>query len=271
MLQILLEDQGWDTEQAASGEEALARGRSGRPGSTRWWSTTRCPASTGWRSLGGSGRRDSRGRSSSAPPTSTPEVEREAKSPGCRDRQQERPRGARGDGSARGQGSGAAMREGEFLSIVSHELKTPIAVITGLADTLSERRQQPDGGADRSLSRSDQPSGQPPRSVGRRSARSLPGRVGNVSAQPRSGQSRRHRGERAGRRSVAARQVRRGSTIPGIAVGRLPTRDRLGAGPRQSAHQRVSLRRGRTISVEARGTPDGVVVTVADDGDGVPG
>lgn len=32
------------------------------------------------------------------------------------------------------------MLEGEFLSIVSHELKTPVAVITGLADTLSERR-----------------------------------------------------------------------------------------------------------------------------------
>ena len=31
-------------------------------------------------------------------------------------------------------------REGEFLSMVSHELKTPIAVITGLADTLSDRR-----------------------------------------------------------------------------------------------------------------------------------
>ena len=32
------------------------------------------------------------------------------------------------------------MREGEFLSLVAHELKTPIAVITGLADTLSDRR-----------------------------------------------------------------------------------------------------------------------------------
>ena len=31
------------------------------------------------------------------------------------------------------------MREAEFLALVSHELKAPIAVITGLADTLSER------------------------------------------------------------------------------------------------------------------------------------
>ena len=33
------------------------------------------------------------------------------------------------------------MREGEFLAIVSHELKAPIAVITGLAETLSESRR----------------------------------------------------------------------------------------------------------------------------------
>ena len=33
------------------------------------------------------------------------------------------------------------MQEAEFVSLVAHELKTPIAVITGLADTLSDRRQ----------------------------------------------------------------------------------------------------------------------------------
>ena len=32
------------------------------------------------------------------------------------------------------------MREAEFLALVAHELKAPIAVITGLADTLSDRR-----------------------------------------------------------------------------------------------------------------------------------
>jgi signal transduction histidine kinase len=37
-------------------------------------------------------------------------------------------------------GEDQTVREGEFLSTVAHELKTPVAVITGLADTLSERR-----------------------------------------------------------------------------------------------------------------------------------
>ena len=56
MLQILLEDQGWDTEQAPSGEQALRLAGSRVAGSMPWSWTTGCPASTAWSSRDSSAR-----------------------------------------------------------------------------------------------------------------------------------------------------------------------------------------------------------------------
>ena len=159
------------------------------------------------------------------------------------------------------------MREGEFLSIVSHELKTPIAVITGLADTLSDRRhnlteEQIDHCLDR-ISRQ-----------GDRLAR-LVADLLDLS-QVESG-SFRVSLEPVNVAGTAARALDDAPSPPDKSVElKIPESLWALADPSRLEQVLVNLLTnayrygGSTIRLEARGTSDGVVVTVADDGDGVP-
>jgi signal transduction histidine kinase len=159
------------------------------------------------------------------------------------------------------------MREGEFLSIVTHELKTPVAVITGLAATLSASRhnlteEQIDDCLDR---------------IGRQGER-LSRLVGDLLdlSQIESGMFRvdlepvnlARSAERAldGAPSPPDKSVE--LTIPeSLCALADPSRlDQILVNLLTNAYRYG----GSTISLEARTTSDGIVVTVADDGDGVP-
>jgi signal transduction histidine kinase len=159
------------------------------------------------------------------------------------------------------------MREGEFLSIVTHELKTPVAVITGLAATLSASRntlteEQIDDCLDR-ISRQ-----------GERLAR-LVADLLDLS-QIESGAFRVNL-EPVNLAGSAARALDGAPTPPDKSVElTIPESLCALADPGRLDQILVNLLTnayrygGSAISVEARDGPDAVVVTVADDGDGVP-
>jgi signal transduction histidine kinase len=159
------------------------------------------------------------------------------------------------------------MREAEFLSIVSHELKTPIAVITGLAATLSSGRhklteQQIDDCLDR-ISRQ-----------GERLNR-LVADLLDLS-QVESGAFR--VSLKRVNLAASAKQALDGAPSPPGKSVELTIPESLSAlaDPGRLEQILVNLLTnayrygGSTISLEARGTSDGVEVTVADDGEGVP-
>jgi signal transduction histidine kinase len=159
------------------------------------------------------------------------------------------------------------MREGELLSIVSHELKTPLAVITGLAATLSGSRhnlteEQIDDCLDR-ISRQ-----------GERLAR-LVADLLDLS-QVESGTLRVIL-EPVNLAGSAERALDDAPSPPDKFV-ELTVPESLWAlaDPGRLEQILVNLLTnayrygGSTISLEARDTSDGVVITVADDGDGVP-
>jgi signal transduction histidine kinase len=158
------------------------------------------------------------------------------------------------------------MREGEFLSIVTHELKTPVAVITGLAATLSATRhnlteEQIDDCLDR-ISRQ-----------GERLSR-LVGDLLDLS-QIESGTF------RVNLEPVnLARSVERaldGAPSPPDKSVELTIPESLSALADPSRLDQILVNLltnayrygGSAISLEAHGSPDAVVVTVADDGEGV--
>jgi signal transduction histidine kinase len=159
------------------------------------------------------------------------------------------------------------MKEGEFLSIVSHELKSPIAVITGLAATLSASRhnlteEQIDDCLDR---------------IGRQGER-LARLVADLLdlSQVESGAFRVSL-EPVNLASSAERALDGAPSPPGKSVEvEVPESLCALADPDRLEQILVNLLSnayrygGSVISLEARGTSDGVVVTVADDGDGVP-
>jgi signal transduction histidine kinase len=159
------------------------------------------------------------------------------------------------------------MRDTEFLSIVAHELKTPIAVITGLAATLSATRhnlteEQIDDCLDR---------------IGRQGER-LTRLVADLLdlSQVESGTFRVSL-EPVNLACSAERALDGAPAPPGKSV-ELTIPDSLSAlaDPGRLEQILVNLLTnayrygGATISLGADATPDGVVVTVADDGDGVP-
>jgi signal transduction histidine kinase len=159
------------------------------------------------------------------------------------------------------------MREGEFLSIVAHELKTPIAVISGLAATLSaSRKNLTEEQIDDCLER-----------IGRQGER-LARLVADLLdlSQVESGTF------RVGLEPVdlagSADRALEGAPAPSgkSVVLAIPDSMRALADPGRLEQILVNLltnayrHGGSTISVEACVTSDGVVVTVADDGDGVP-
>lgn len=159
------------------------------------------------------------------------------------------------------------MREAEFLSIVSHELKTPIAVITGLASTLSAGRhdlteEQIDDCLDR---------------IGRQGER-LATLVADLLdlSQLESGTFRASP-EPIDLAASARRALESAPTPPHRSVElAVPESLRAVADPDRLEQILVNLLTnayrygGSSISVEARSGSDGVLVTVADDGDGVP-
>jgi signal transduction histidine kinase len=159
------------------------------------------------------------------------------------------------------------MREAEFLSLVAHELKTPIAVITGLADTLSDRRHgMTDAQIDHCLDR-----------IGRQGDR-LARLVADLLdlSQVESGSFRVSLApvDLAG---TAERVLHETPSPPGKSVELdIPDSPCAIADPSRLEQVLVNLLTnaysygGSNVRLEVRGAPDGVVMTVADDGDGVP-
>ena len=159
------------------------------------------------------------------------------------------------------------MREGDFLAIVAHELKTPIAVITGLAATLSASRsnlteEQIDDCLDR---------------IGRQGDR-LARLVADLLdlSQIESGTFRVSL-DRVNLAGAAQSALDGAPPPPGKSVEvAVPESLWAVADPDRLEQILVNLLTnayrygGDDISVEAGGTAEGVVVTVADDGDGVP-
>jgi signal transduction histidine kinase len=159
------------------------------------------------------------------------------------------------------------MREGEFLSVVTHELKTPIAVITGLAATLSASRhnlteEQIDDCLDR---------------IGRQGER-LARLVADLLdlSQIESGTFRVNL-EPVNLAGSAERALDGAPSPPDKSVElAIPESLWALADPSRLDQILVNLLTnayrygGSAISLEAHGSPDAVVVTVADDGDGVP-
>jgi signal transduction histidine kinase len=159
------------------------------------------------------------------------------------------------------------MRDTELLSIVAHELKTPIAVITGLAATLSATRhnlteEQIDDCLDR---------------IGRQGER-LTRLVADLLdlSQVESGTFRVSL-ERVDLARSAERALDGAPAPPGRSVElAIPESLSALADPGRLEQILINLLTnayrygGSNIRVEARATSEGVVVTVADDGDGVP-
>jgi signal transduction histidine kinase len=159
------------------------------------------------------------------------------------------------------------MREGEFLSIVAHELKTPIAAITGLASTLSTSRDSlTEDQIDDCLAR-----------IGRQGER-LARLVADLLdlSQVESGTFRVSL-ERVNLADTAERALEGAPAPPGKSVElAIPQSLWAVADPGRLEQILINLLTnayrygGSTISLEARPTSDGVEVTVADDGGGVP-
>ena len=159
------------------------------------------------------------------------------------------------------------MREGEFLSVVSHELKTPIAVITGLAATLStSRRNLTEEQIDDCLGR-----------IGRQGER-LARLVADLLdlSQVESGTFRVSL-DRVNLAAIAEGALDGAPSPPDKFVAlTVPESLWVLADPGRLEQILVNLLTnayrygGSAISLEASGTSEGVVVTVADDGDGVP-
>ena len=160
-----------------------------------------------------------------------------------------------------------ATQEREFFSIVAHELKAPIAVITGLADTLSERRHNlTEEQIDHCLARISRQGDRLARLIAdlldlsQIESGSLPARLEPVNL--------------AG---AAERALDDAPSPPDKSVElNIPESLSAAADPSRLEQVLVNLLTnayrygGSTILVEARDTSDGVLVTVADDGDGVP-
>lgn len=159
------------------------------------------------------------------------------------------------------------MREGEFLSIVSHELKTPVAVITGLADTLSERRHNlTEEQIDHCLARISR--------QGDRLARLVADLLDLSQVESGSYAVSLESVNLAG---TAERATDAAPSPPDKSVElNIPESLLATADPSRLEQVLVNLLTnayrygGSTIRLEAHGNSDGVVVTVADDGDGVP-
>ena len=159
------------------------------------------------------------------------------------------------------------MREAEFLAIVAHELKTPIAAITGLAAALSTSRhklteEQIEDCLDRICRQ------------GERLARLVADLLDLSQAE--SGTFRVSL-ERVNIADSAERSLDGAPAPPGKSVElAVPGPLWALADPGRLEQILVNLLAnayrygGSSISLEACGTSDGVVVTVADDGDGVP-
>lgn len=160
------------------------------------------------------------------------------------------------------------MREGEFLSIVSHELKAPIAVITGLAETLSDRRHHlTEEQIDHCLARISRQGDRLDRLVADLLDLSQieSGRL-RVSLEPVN-------------LAGAAQRALDDAPLPPDKSVELNIPEPLWAVADPSRLEQILVNLltnayrygGSTIRLEARGTSDGVVVvTVADDGNGVP-
>jgi signal transduction histidine kinase len=159
------------------------------------------------------------------------------------------------------------MRDAEFLSIVAHELKTPIAVISGLAATLSASRhnlteEQIDDCLDR---------------IGRQGER-LTRLVADLLdlSQVESGTFRVSL-ERVDLARVAERALE-GAPAPSGRSVELAIPESLSALADPARLEQILINLltnayrygGSTITVDAGATSEGVVVTVSDDGDGVP-
>ncbi len=278
MLQILLEDEGWDTEQAVSGEDALERAdRAGRFDALVV--DYKMPGLDGMEVA-----RKFREAGFDRPiiicsAYLDPRVESEARTLGADTASKSDLKGLvetirRRSGSSGRLGlpsdtkwGAQAMPEGEFLSIVSHELKSPIAVITGLADTLSERRNSmTEEQIDHCLARI--------RRQGDRLAR-LVADLLDLS-QVESGRFRLTL-EPVNLVGTAERALDDAPSPPDKSVElNIPESLWALADPSRLEQVLVNLLTnayrygGGAIRVEARGNPDGVVVTVADDGAGVP-
>jgi signal transduction histidine kinase len=159
------------------------------------------------------------------------------------------------------------MREGEFLAIVSHELKTPIAVIIGLVATLSATRHKlTDEQIDDCLDRISRQGERLDRLVGDLLDLSqVESGAFRVSVEP------------VNLAATAERALDGAPPPPGKFVElTVPDSVLALADPVRLEQILVNLLTnayrygGSTISLEACGTSEGVVVTVADDGDGVP-
>ena len=159
------------------------------------------------------------------------------------------------------------MREAEFLAIVSHELKTPVAAITGLAATLSASRHNlTEEQIDDCLNRISR--------QGERLARLVADLLDLSQAESGTFRISLEPVELAG---SAERALEGAPSPPGKSVElAIPGSLWALADPSRLEQILVNLLTnayrygGSTIILEARGTSEGVVVTVADDGDGVP-
>jgi signal transduction histidine kinase len=159
------------------------------------------------------------------------------------------------------------MREAEFLALVAHELKAPIAVITGLADTLSDRRDgMTDAEVDHCLDRISRQGDRLARLVADlldlSQVESGPFRVNLVPVDLA---------------KAVDHVLVETPAPPGKSVELdIPDSPWVVADPSRLEQVLVNLltnayrHGGRCVRLEVNAAPDGVVVTVADDGDGVP-
>jgi signal transduction histidine kinase len=160
------------------------------------------------------------------------------------------------------------MRDAELLTLVSHELKAPIAVITGLADTLSTSRHSlTEAQIDDCLQRIRRQGDRLDRLVGDLLDLSLVESSSfRVSLEP---VDLAHAAQRALEAvpSPAHKSVELDIPEPVRALADLIRLEQVLVNLLTNAYRYG----GTSIRVKARSAPDGAVVTVADDGDGVPG